>query len=84
MLQFTKQTIHTRVGEVISASNNCRQLRTKGIVYRFICKIYDKHSKMVAEHTIMQKGVFKAIAKDMHIIGEGYVEYTCHPHRKLI
>jgi len=83
MIHFTKSTIQDAVGEVIASSTHCRQLRTKGIAYRFICKIYDKNSNMVAEYTTIQKGVFKAISKEMHKLRKGSLECICNPHHKL-
>jgi len=84
MDKFTKDSIYDSVGTLISSSKNCvRSIRPKGVRQYFICKIYDKHSNMIAEYTTTQKDVFKAITRDMHKIGEGFVEGICHSHPRL-
>jgi hypothetical protein len=84
MDKFTKDSIFDAVGTIIASSKNCRQsIRQKGIRQHFICKIYNKDSNMVAEYTTTQKGVFKAITRDMHKIGEGFVEGICHLHPRF-
>lgn len=84
MNEFTKDSISDTVGTLIASSKNCgRSIRPKGIRQYFMCKIYDKDSNMVAEYTTTQKGVFKAITRDMHKIGEGFVEGICHSHPRF-
>ncbi len=83
MLQFTKATIHETVGEVLASSKNCQKsMHHRGVRQKFLCKIYDKHTNLVAEYATNQKGVFTTITRDMHTLGEGYVECICHTHPK--
>ena len=84
MDEFTKDSIFDTVGTLIASSKDCgRSIYPTGVRQHFICKIYDKRSNMVAEYTTTQKGVFKAITRDMHAIGEGYVESICHLRPQL-
>jgi len=79
MHKFTKDSISDTVGTLIASAKNCgRSICPTGVRQYFICKIYDKDVNIVAEYTTTQKGVFKAIARDMYQIKEGFVEGVCH------
>ena len=79
MNEFTKDSISDTVGTLITTAKNCgRSICPPGVRQYFICKIYDKDAKMIAEYTTAQKGAFKAITRDMHRIREGFVEGVCH------
>ena len=84
MIQFDKENIYETIGIVLDSSRKCnKSIRAKGIRYQFICKIYDKHANMTSQYTTTQKGIFKEITKEMYRIGEGSIEYLCHPHPKI-
>ncbi len=81
MIPFEKDTIYDTIGVIINSSKKCKQsISPRGMHYRFLCKIYDRHAKMIAECTTTQKGAFKVITREMHAIGEGSIECICHPH----
>jgi len=84
MHEFTKDSIYDTVGTLITSSKNCgRSICPTGVHQYFICKIYDKNVNMVAEYTTTQKGVFKAITKDMYKIREGFIEGVCHSRQRF-
>jgi hypothetical protein len=83
VLKFNKIKIYDTVGEILALSTECKQRKTIGIVYQFLCKIYDKNTNLVTQYTTSQKGVFKTISKEMHRVGEGSVECVCHSHPRL-
>jgi hypothetical protein len=84
MLVFTQSTIYSTVGTLISSMKRCKKTAgMKNLRKEFLVKVYDKNANMVARYTDRQEGVFKAIAKEMHLLGEGKIEGTClfHPKR---
>jgi len=83
MLEFKKDSIYDTVGSILASSKEYGQsVHPKGVRQHILFKIYDKHSNVVAEYTT-RKDVFKAITRDMHTIGEGYVDCICHSHPRF-
>ena len=84
MIEFTKNNIYSTVGTLLASLKSCKQTASmKNRRKEFLVKVYDKNANMVAQYTDSQEDILKAIAKEMHLLGEGKVEGTCLFHSKM-